>query len=112
MKCRRGKRVCGSGGSRCRSTNYRLLCPRAAFLILALFSPRAPVRGALGAAFLREARLSFLRSALSVTDLVFAIVFNLSFQKSGYVRRLATKKILLFLQSFELGEFFDQLLHA
>ena len=42
---------------------YRLDWPRAAFLIFALFSPRAPVRGALGAAFLRAARFTFLRSS-------------------------------------------------
>ena len=47
--------------------------PRAAFLILALFSPRAPVRGALGAAFLRAARFTALRSDLSVIDFVFAM---------------------------------------
>ena len=57
-------------------------CPRDAFLILALFSPRAPVRGALGAAFLRAARLTFLRSILSVMLEVFAMCF-LSFQNFG-----------------------------
>jgi hypothetical protein len=40
------------------------------------------VRGALGAAFLREARLSFLRSDLSVTFLVFAIFVSSLFLKS------------------------------
>lgn len=53
---------------------YRLEAPRAAFLTLALFSPRAPVRGALGAAFLRAARLIFLRSILSVMLEVFAMI--------------------------------------
>jgi hypothetical protein len=52
---------------------YRLDWPRDAFLILALFSPRAPVRGALGAAFLRAARFTALRSPLSVMDFVFAM---------------------------------------
>ena len=55
-------------------TYYRFAAPRAAFLTLALFSPRAPVRGALGAAFLRAARLTFLRSILSVMVEVFAMV--------------------------------------
>jgi len=59
--------------------DYRLLWPRVAFLTLALFSPRAPVRGPLGAAFFRAARLTFLRSCLSVMLLVFAMVLaNLS----------------------------------
>jgi hypothetical protein len=52
---------------------YRLLWPRDAFLTLALFSPRAPVRGAFGAAFLRAARFTFLRSSLFVMLLVFAM---------------------------------------
>ena len=59
--------------------DYRLLWPREAFLILALFAPRAPVRGPFGAAFFRAARLTFLRSCLSVMLLVFAMVIaNLS----------------------------------
>jgi hypothetical protein len=59
--------------------DYRLLWPREAFLTLALFSPRAPVRGPFGAAFFRAARLTFLRSSLSVMLLVFAMVIaNLS----------------------------------
>ena len=58
----------GPGGS-----GYRLLWPREAFLTLALFSPRAPVRGPLGAAFFRAARFTFLRSSLSVMLLVFAM---------------------------------------
>jgi hypothetical protein len=58
---------------------YRLLWPREAFLTLALFSPRAPVRGPFGAAFFRAARFTFLRSSLSVMLLVFAMyVANLS----------------------------------
>jgi hypothetical protein len=52
---------------------YRLLWPREAFLTLALFSPRAPVRGPFGAAFFRAARFTFLRSSLSVMLLVFAM---------------------------------------
>jgi hypothetical protein len=54
----------------------RLDCPRAAFFNFCLFSPRAPVRGPCGAAFLRAARLSFLRSSTSSTALVFAIFFS------------------------------------
>jgi hypothetical protein len=58
---------------------YRLLWPREAFLTFALFSPRAPVRGAFGAAFFRAARFTFLRSSLSVMLLVFAMYLaNLS----------------------------------
>jgi hypothetical protein len=62
-----------------RQDAYRLLWPREAFLTLALFSPRAPVRGPFGAAFLRAARFTFFRSSLSVMLLVFAMVLaNLS----------------------------------
>jgi hypothetical protein len=58
---------------------YRLLWPREAFLTLALFAPRAPVRGAFGAAFFRAARFTFLRSILSVMLFVFAMYLaNLS----------------------------------
>ena len=58
---------------------YRLLWPREAFFTLALFSPRAPVRGPFGAAFFRAARFTFLRSSLSVMLLVFAMYLaNLS----------------------------------
>ena len=56
---------------------YRLLWPREAFLTFCLFSPRAPVRGALGAAALRAARFTFLRSCVSVMLLVFAIKFSI-----------------------------------
>ena len=52
---------------------YRLLAPLLAFFNFCLFSPRAPVRGALGAAFLRAVRLIFLRSALSSIFVVFAM---------------------------------------
>src|SRR5260370_25031832 len=52
---------------------YRLLWPREAFLTLALFSPRAPVRGPFGAPFSRAARFTFLLSSLSVMLLVFAM---------------------------------------
>jgi hypothetical protein len=59
--------------------SYRLLWPRDAFLTFCLFSPRAPVRGPFGAAALRAARLTFLRSCVSVMLLVFAMyVANLS----------------------------------
>ena len=58
----------------------RLLGSRAGFC---LFSPRAPVRGALGAAFLRAARFTFLRSSLSVIALgvCHGVVFFLNFGK-------------------------------
>jgi len=52
--------------------------PRAAFLSFCLFSPRAPARGPLGAAFLRAARLIFFRSCVSSIALVFAI-FSFSY---------------------------------
>jgi hypothetical protein len=69
------KDPCGS----IKKTGYRLLWPREAFLTFALFSPRAPVRGPFGAAFLRAARFTFLRSSLSVMLLVFAMYLaNLS----------------------------------
>lgn len=72
---------CGASYKHCRKPRsepetYRLLWPREAFFIFCLFSPRAPVRGAFGAAFLRAARFTFLRSWVSVMLLVFAI--NLS----------------------------------
>ena len=44
---------------------YRFDWPRANFLTFFLFDPRGVVRLALGAAFLRAARFSFLRSSLS-----------------------------------------------
>ena len=52
---------------------YRLLVPRAAFFNFFLLEPRGAVRGALGAAFLRAARLSCFRSCLSSIFVVFAI---------------------------------------
>ncbi len=51
----------------------RLLCPRASFRTFLLCDPRAVVRFALGTAFLRAARFSFFRSALSSIDFVLAI---------------------------------------
>ena len=53
--------------------DYRFDVPREAFLIFFLCSPRAQVRAVFGAAFLRAARLSCLRSVRSVTLEVFAI---------------------------------------
>jgi|HubBroStandDraft_2_1064218.scaffolds.fasta_scaffold115948_2 hypothetical protein len=44
---------------------YRFDCPRTSFLTFFLAEPRGVVRFALGAAFLRAARFSFLRSFLS-----------------------------------------------
>lgn len=54
-------------------SSYRFDWPRANFFTLALFSPRGVVRLPLGAAFLRAARFTFLRSSLSVMLLVFAM---------------------------------------
>ena len=51
----------------------RLLWPRVSVLTFFLFEPRGVVRGALGVAFLRAARLTFLRSVVSVIAFVFAI---------------------------------------
>jgi hypothetical protein len=47
-------------------------------LTFALFAPRAPVRGAFGAAFFRAARFTFLRSSLSVMLFVFAMYLAIS----------------------------------
>ena len=55
------------------SGRYRLDCPRTSFLTFFFCDPRGVVRFALGAAFLRAARFTSLRSALSVIDFVFAI---------------------------------------
>lgn len=57
---------------------YRLLWPRVSFFIFFLFDPRGVVRAALGAAFLRAVRFTFLRSALSSIDFVFAILVLIS----------------------------------
>lgn len=51
---------------------YRFAVPRAIFFTLRFNEPRGAVRLALGAAFLRAARLAFLRSSL-LSDFVFAI---------------------------------------
>ncbi len=51
---------------------YRFDWPRANFLTFFLFEPRGVVRLALGAAFLRAARFTFLRSVLSSILAVFA----------------------------------------
>jgi len=59
-----------------RAAYFRFDCPRAAFFSFCLFSPRAPVRGPLGAAFLRAARFSFFRSCTSSILVVSAIVFS------------------------------------
>lgn len=55
------------------SARYRFDCPRASFLTFFFSDPRGVVRFALGAAFLRAARFTSLRAALSVIDFVFAI---------------------------------------
>src|SRR5437588_12403111 len=53
---------------------YRFATPRTIFFTFFLRSPRAPVRLGLGGAFLRDARLAFLRSSLD-NLLVLAIRF-------------------------------------
>jgi len=60
-----GLRVSRSGADVSRSRALPLDCPRASFLTFFLLEPRGVVRLALGAAFLRAARFSFLRSVLS-----------------------------------------------
>jgi hypothetical protein len=52
---------------------YRLAVPRTIFLTLRFMEPRAAVRLAFGAAFLRAVRRAFLRSSL-LNFFVFAIV--------------------------------------
>jgi hypothetical protein len=52
---------------------YRFEVPRAIFLTLRFALPRAPVRFAFGAAFLRAVRFAFLRSSFE-SELVFAMV--------------------------------------
>ena len=92
------------------SARYRFDCPRASFLTFFFSDPRGVVRFALGAAFLRAARLTSLRAALSVIDFVFAIdpfsesvgvPFKPSFGLSG--RRS---------QPLQLREFLHQLFHS
>ena len=55
---------------------YRFDTPRAIFLTFFFFDPRGSVRLALGAAFLRAALFSFLRSSLS-SILVVSATYNL-----------------------------------
>lgn len=60
---------------------YRFDWPRAILLTFFLFEPRGVVRLPLGAAFLRAARFSFLRSVLSSIFLVSATLKS-SFHQS------------------------------
>jgi len=62
----------GTGECTSTASTQRFDWPRAIFLTFFLLEPRGVVRFALGAAFLRAVRLSFLRSALSVTFFVSA----------------------------------------
>jgi hypothetical protein len=77
--------------------------PRAAFLILALFSPRGVVRLPLAGAALRAARFTFLRSSLSVMLEVSAMSSLCAFLKRGY---------RAILKSLKLGELLHQLFNA
>jgi hypothetical protein len=52
-----------------------------------LFSPRAPARGAFGAAFFRAARFNAFRSVLSSIFVVFAIISS----GRGFPRRFLAK---------------------
>ena len=56
---------------------YRFAVPRTIFFTLRLAEPRGTVRFALGAAFLRAVRFTFLRSSL-LSDFVFAMKFQSS----------------------------------
>ena len=59
----------------CGTSAYLLETPRAIFFTFFFFSPRAPVRLALGATFFRAARFSFFRSSLSSILVVSATWF-------------------------------------
>ena len=67
LRFQTGRALAGRTGTVFRPGNgaYLLDTPRANFLSFLLFSPRGPVRFALGAAFLRAMRFTFLRSSLS-----------------------------------------------
>ena len=71
-----------------KAASYRFDWPRASFLTFFFFSPRAPVRGALGAAFFRAARFSFFRSSLSST-LVVSATYNLFHSNLFAVSRIS-----------------------
>ena len=58
---------------------YRFAVPRTIFFTLRFAEPRGTVRLAFGAAFLRAARLAFLRSSL-----LSAFVFAMSFQSREF----------------------------
>ena len=61
-----------------RSCFYRFDWPRTIFFTIFFCDPRGTVRLALGAAFLRAVRLSFLRSALSAIFFVSATLTSFS----------------------------------
>jgi hypothetical protein len=67
-----------------------LLVPRTSFLTFFLLDPRGVVRFAFGAAFLRAARFTFLRSSVLSIFLVFAI---LSLLKCRHSEEPATKNL-------------------
>src|SRR5271154_7569232 len=71
------------------SQTYRLLAPLLAFFSFCLFSPRGPVLGAFGAAFLRAARFSAFRSALSSIFVVFAM-----FPLAGMARAISLQSFI------------------
>jgi len=72
----------------CGTSAYLLETPRAIFFTFFFFSPRAPVRLALGATFLRAARFSFFRSSLSSILVVSATWFLFRSSLFGVSRRL------------------------
>jgi len=84
---------------------YRLLWPRTSFLTFFFLEPRGSVRFALGAAFLRAARFSFLRSCVSSIFVVFAIT---CLDSENVVRLFERSR----LHPLELGKLLHKLLHA
>jgi hypothetical protein len=71
---------------------YLFAVPRTIFFTLRLSEPRGAVRFALGAAFLRAARLAFLRSSL-LSVFVFAMGELMVNEKHSAVSRLSLHQI-------------------
>ena len=74
---------------------YRFDWPRANFLTFFLFAPRGVVRLALGAAFLRAARFSFLRSSLSSIFVVSATDNLFHVNRFGYSRSAGAQFLMV-----------------
>ena len=80
---------------------YRFDCPRTSFLTFFLAEPRGVVRFALGAAFLRAARFSFLRSFLSSILVVSATPKPLS--RESFIRPQAWGAASFMLAGIDMG---------